>query len=163
MAGLASAHALCLVPKEPGCRLSSCSKLFVQCWAWLWSPKRQDMGSTASPSSLCGAGLCFGPQRTIVWVQQLLQAFCAVLGFALVPKMPEWQLRAAHRLDPSADVLCVFCPSSPLVGHGVCMCTDASFPEGLLEFGDAAKDPEGQTPALRDVATHLVTLPAWHG
>lgn len=196
MAGLASAHALCLVPKEPGYRFSSCSKLFVQCWALLWSPKSQDMGSAASPSFLCNAGLCFGPQKARIWVQQLLQALCVMLGFALVPKEPVygfsscskhfvqcwallWSLKSQdgsseQPLDlipvgpcpcshHSADVLCIFCPSSPLVGHGVSMCMDASFPEGLLEFGDAVEDPEGWTPALRDAATHLVTLPAWHG
>lgn len=43
------------------------------------------------------------------------------------------------------------------------MCMDASFPVGLPGFGDAAEDPGSRTSALRDVATHLVTLLAWHG
>lgn len=66
---------------------------------------------------------CFGPPRAEIWIGQLLQVLCVMLGFCLGPQragmaaqsgsltpIPVGPCSCSHH---SADVRCIFCPSSP--------------------------------------------------
>lgn len=91
-------------------------------------------GLASAPAML---GFCIGPQRARVEAQD-----SPSLSIPLAP------CSCSHH---GADVLCIFCPSSS-IGRGACVCMGASSTEGLPGFGDAAEDPEDQTPVLREVA-----------
>ena len=112
-------------------------------------------------------GFCVGPQKAGMKVERLLQALCAMLGFCFDPQ----RVGLVARSVPStpmpvgpwscsrhdADVLCIFCPSSPpaaLDMEHACARVQAP-PKGSLDLGMLPRTQRVQTPALREVT------PAW--
>jgi len=121
--------------------------------------------SMAGPASgRAVLAFCFGPRRAGIWVERLLQALGAVLGFCFCPQ----RARMVAWSDPStpipvgscvcsrhgADVLRIFCPSSPpaaLNVERVCMGARSPWIWGCC------RGPRESDPSTEGGCTRLVT------